>query len=567
MDVNKAVLAMYDIRGKQAYIYRSNKIREMVGASWIIEDLFVDYLLGSRGAAAEAFPDSQGIYDYRQETEKDKRYAFSEEGFCRHLDPEDGSRPYIGEIVYEGGGNFFVLYRDEETLKRVNRVFYRNILKNVYSLDVVCTYIDNVNFADYRDDQVRLYSKHARMENAQALLHPTNALPIVSIDNQTSLPMADLTQEQTFTHNLLPEDFPASLETYAKIAKYLEYTRYYKPEQDDSFLKEAHLIRQNYGESVLDDIVQEKGENSLLAVIHIDGNNMGAKVQNCLNNARSSSYTDCLKELRAFSENLQKRYVTDRVDRIVKALEESSDKKNRRNLISAGDDMTFICQAGQAMTAIKAYFDPNGENGFAAEDSACAGIAIFHSHFPYSEAYRIAEECCDNAKKYMRKTGLTEACLVDFYYIQSGVGSSLDKIREKETRDLVSLPWIIRISEKEKEMLTASSNAEALSERDYTSLLVPETDDTVGQLIRKLQKAAHSNVKGLLSAAKDGLMALRMEVDRMKAHRGKDTDISDFDFTLDGKLTREKTRQLIYNIVTAYDLWYRPAENAQEGRE
>lgn len=41
---NKYVLAMYDIRGKQEFIYRSGKIKEIMGASWIIRDLFKDYL-------------------------------------------------------------------------------------------------------------------------------------------------------------------------------------------------------------------------------------------------------------------------------------------------------------------------------------------------------------------------------------------------------------------------------------------------------------------------------------------------------------------------------------------
>ena len=38
------VLAMYDIRGKQDFIFRTNKLQEIVGGSWIIRDLYKDYL-------------------------------------------------------------------------------------------------------------------------------------------------------------------------------------------------------------------------------------------------------------------------------------------------------------------------------------------------------------------------------------------------------------------------------------------------------------------------------------------------------------------------------------------
>ena len=41
---SKFVLAMYDVRGKQDFIFRTNRIKEIVGASWIIRDIFRDYL-------------------------------------------------------------------------------------------------------------------------------------------------------------------------------------------------------------------------------------------------------------------------------------------------------------------------------------------------------------------------------------------------------------------------------------------------------------------------------------------------------------------------------------------
>ena len=44
IDTSKFVLAMYDIRGKQDFIFRTNKLKEIVGSSWLIRDCFVDYL-------------------------------------------------------------------------------------------------------------------------------------------------------------------------------------------------------------------------------------------------------------------------------------------------------------------------------------------------------------------------------------------------------------------------------------------------------------------------------------------------------------------------------------------
>lgn len=44
MSNNRYVLALYDIRAKQNFIFRTNHIKEIIGASAIIRDCFKDYL-------------------------------------------------------------------------------------------------------------------------------------------------------------------------------------------------------------------------------------------------------------------------------------------------------------------------------------------------------------------------------------------------------------------------------------------------------------------------------------------------------------------------------------------
>lgn len=41
---NKYALAMYDIRGKQEFIYRSSRIKEIIGGSALIRDCFEDFI-------------------------------------------------------------------------------------------------------------------------------------------------------------------------------------------------------------------------------------------------------------------------------------------------------------------------------------------------------------------------------------------------------------------------------------------------------------------------------------------------------------------------------------------
>ncbi len=90
----KYVLAMYDVRGKQEFIFRTNKLQEIVGGSWIIRDIFKDYLFDAAKVGG-----GKGIFNYK--TCPGDEADFSVDGFRKHIN--DG---YIGEVVYEGGGNF-----------------------------------------------------------------------------------------------------------------------------------------------------------------------------------------------------------------------------------------------------------------------------------------------------------------------------------------------------------------------------------------------------------------------------------------------------------------------------
>ena len=135
---NKRVLAMYDVRGKQEYIYRSKHIQEIVGASAIIRDVFKDYLYPAAREIrnqAEDMGTEEAIYQYaciNPETKKRQKTGapepvepFSLADFERRMEEAQ----YIGEVVYDGGGNFLVLYQDRETCISVNRIFIRELMK------------------------------------------------------------------------------------------------------------------------------------------------------------------------------------------------------------------------------------------------------------------------------------------------------------------------------------------------------------------------------------------------------------------------------------------------------
>ena len=560
MSNSKYALAMYDVRGKQEYIFKTNKLKEIVGGSCIIRDCFKEYLFPSaeeymrRKAKKEGMPLSDdevcGIYNYNDLknepeyiSEINKGKEFSQKAFERMMQDEKCAARYAGEVVYEGGGNFFVLYKDKETCIEINKIFTRKLLKELYTLKVLCTYIELENgLVNFIEDRKKLYEKHRISEAEESVICPVNTLPFVQVDEVTSLP---LTKYNENTRKKV------STEAEAKLAKHLD------------------VYNEKYGEKDLDKLVTRKGEESLLAVVYIDGNNMGAKVQNVL--GTETSYDQCVKKLRETSEFIQKNYVEDRIKDIDQMLEEKAKKgkkkAGKRLVVFAGDEINLICNARDAYDIAKTYL--KGLHQVSWKDStepcsACAGIAIFHSHAPYAQAYKIAEECCESGKTRMKKLEKArekegkskEVCYIDVHYCQKGIGMSLDDIREKEVGELISKPWLLDMADEK--------NTTSKMPEDITIMEIEKVVEAL-QMIE-----SRTNVKDLAVAAKLSEGAFNLEMRRIYAHQS-DEDIKRRMKEIFVQEDREefgqkykKYRKMIYDIVIVYDLWFRKEEGEEK---
>lgn len=90
----------------------------------------------------------------------------------------------------------------------------------------------------------------------------------------------------------------------------------------------------------------------------------------------------------------------------------------------------------------------------------------------------------------------------------------------------------------------------------------------IENLVDQLNKTSHSNIKSLAAHAKNSIADLNMELERINAH-SKEEILSLAD--MDEKKAR-KTRDMIYDIVELYDLWFskgdpRDRDNAQEAKK
>ncbi|MCA5961898.1 hypothetical protein LC724_18065 [Blautia sp. RD014234] len=75
----------------------------------------------------------------------------------------------------------------------------------------------------------------------------------------------------------------------------------------------------------------EKGEESLLAIVHADGNNMGVKIQHLLDG--HSDYDFCVSAMRRFTENINNAFVKTGIAGIKNELEILK-KKTRDDILN-----------------------------------------------------------------------------------------------------------------------------------------------------------------------------------------------------------------------------------------
>jgi CRISPR/Cas system-associated protein Cas10 (large subunit of type III CRISPR-Cas system) len=130
-------------------------------------------------------------------------------------------------------------------------------------------------------------------------------------------------------------------------------------------------------------------------------------------------------------------------------------------IVYGGDDITFICD-GRLGISLAIEYIRNFEKETAERPdcrgkvTSCAGIAIVKSHYPFAQAYKLAEDLCNSAKNYRRKIEI-EGSYLDWHFALSGFSGGIKEIREREYK--VKKGWLtlrpVTLDENPKESLRA----------------------------------------------------------------------------------------------------------------
>lgn len=433
-------LAMYDLSGIQSFIFRTNRLKEIVGASYLVSLA----LFGNVPKLLDEGPD-----DWKSRTEDDFASV-----------PEDA-----GRTVYIGGGNAMVLFGSEDCATSFTGQLKRRVFEQTGGALRICSALCAVDgdtrLADCLDPTVA-GNLRDRLERSKAKSpHALTArgFSIDALDNETGEPV--LYFEKPLMDRGEWKRFMGRSQ-YLKLKAYKDQgdakkgdiarspllelmgDREYRVEFEDFFKDEADRKGEGDDEKGEDD---NKGKR-YLAVVHIDGNTMGQRITKYLAATRdrcTSLEEDlvAMRRLSAYIGDLYRNALSQTIDELYAGVE---GELPFRPVVADGDDITYICRSEKAFASVRTFVDalhnPRGNDEArdellpeAQDLSVGVGVAFVNNNYPFSSAYAMAEELCKNAKKAARERfgerPTSPVSSVDFHVCSGEVVTNIADFRSR----------------------------------------------------------------------------------------------------------------------------------------
>lgn len=359
------------VQGIQDFIFQTNKLKEIIGASNLVELICTDF-------------------------------------FEQALESLGADVTTSGELIMRAAGNIKYIFNEEAVCREFFRIFPRIVRREApgVTFSQAVVRLDG----DAAKDQ-RAFNELERRLRAQRNKPARSAsLGLMGIkrSRDTGLPCVAV------DGNELPKG-------YDNVdAGTLQKLKYYE-------LRE--LCNKAFGDlpkasEIAYDTEDLTGDNNWIAIIHADGNGLGRVV---------STFGGNTVAFRNFSESLNEA-TKDAVQSAFQETMKNVESYKRipfRPVVLGGDDLTMICRGDLAIKFTASYlkhFEENTlhvcENGL----TACAGIAFIKASYPFYYGYNLAEELCTAAKK---DSGREQSCLM-FHKIQDCFAEDYDSIKARE---------------------------------------------------------------------------------------------------------------------------------------
>lgn len=416
-------LTVLDTPGIQRYIFGSNRLRENIGASELVRRASSTWPLEILSQIADSNVRDPSSCDLDPQ---------------QHI--ENGS--LAAEVVYVGGGNTVVLFRERERALQFTTHLSRKLIEQAPGLDLAIAHIS----LDWPADSLGVKMDEAMRQLAQNRRTRQPSVPLLGLGVTTSCQSTGLVATTTNAEHGKPageEIYPISAEVAAKL-QMVEGAKSRLHALLPAIKQARYKIPSDF-----DDFGRSQGEMSYIAVVHADGNGMGKFFRTIALQYPNSR--DYIYQVRSTSCNVEKAAQTALCrlgQALLQAIEFGKDnqpyirglvpvedgKLPFRPIVFGGDDLTFVCDGRLGLTLAALYLEifEQEMHQVGLELHACAGVAVVKVHYPFSRAYQLSEALAGNAKQHVRDSQSSDFSALDWHFAAAGLLGSLEEIRARE---------------------------------------------------------------------------------------------------------------------------------------
>ncbi len=279
-------------------------------------------------------------------------------------------------LVYSGGGHTVLQFSDEKVAVSFAKKVSSEVLHRYPDMEL---YIKQIDYDPKKRPKQNLNDLSSALEKKKARRAAAfrwQSLGVEELDREFWVPKHDNT----------PIISPCLMQQVS-------------PPDGTKFPREFDQLR-------LIDSKTAQRASSFIAVVHIDGNAMGRRVEKLLDKA--ADWDEACSLLRRFSSGVDEDFTgafQETVDRLLQCKPELKGQEYLpiRPIILAGDDVCFVTAgslglecAQMFLEALSSKINAGDRKGYA----ACAGVALVHYKYPFHMAYNLAEELCSSAKRF-----------------------------------------------------------------------------------------------------------------------------------------------------------------------
>lgn len=394
---------LLEVSSIQQYVFASNKLKENLGASYLVENIFENNL--------------RTVLE-----DLDKKCEFER----WRIDPQKITicdQESESEVGYIGGGNALIFFKSRDTAVKLGRKWSQNLLINAPGLrpSIAIGEVDCSVLADKEKFPVAIGELFDKLRENKLSYQP-----------QTAFPRHGITAECHHT-GLSAEFFDKKSNNYVSSVS-MKKMKSSQAATDNLHEKFSYVLKKYRFPTELNELGQTEGD-SHISIAHIDGNRMGSRFQAC----------KTLEEIRLLSISVKKA-TEDSFANLLKLIVQKIEHDNNifdyfnfngiflpiRPIIMGGDDITFVSPGKLGIYFAEIFMKEFSEKEVNDGEklSSCAGVAITKTKYPFYRGYQLAEGLCSNAKKESRKKTEKDSSWIDFHIAYGGFFGSIEDIRK-----------------------------------------------------------------------------------------------------------------------------------------